>query len=367
MVSVVKTGVPSPRFELGIEDQVFCPSALAPMQDVTGLPFMRVIARRGEPDLFFTEFFRVHVNSRLSPEILSSIIENPTAKPVYAQIIGENISDIKRTILDLKKYPIAGVDLNMGCPAPRVYKKNVGGGLLRDPEKVNSILSEMRSNIEGNLTVKMRIGFDDDRNFDEILKAIKINQVNLLSIHVRTVTGGYNSAPDYTYVSKAVQYLDGHCPVLVNGSIETAEQANNLKVKLGTRGVMIGRAAIRNPWIFRQIREIASGLPPFIPTRKNVHEYCVELYNELSTPRMDDKRLVSRIKKFLNYVGQSIDKDGVFLREMRRSSTKNELFSVFDRHLSNDSNGYLEILPEPLICFGKGSSADCASGNIGCK
>ncbi|MAK46516.1 MAG: dihydrouridine synthase, partial [Opitutae bacterium] len=74
------------------------------MQDVTGLPFMSVIARRGAPDFFFTEFFRVHKNSRLSPEILSSITRNPSTSPVFAQIIGENLMDVQRTIKDLKKY-----------------------------------------------------------------------------------------------------------------------------------------------------------------------------------------------------------------------------------------------------------------------
>lgn len=367
MVSIVKTGIPSPRFELGIDKKSICPSALAPMQDVTGLPFMRVIARRGPPDLFFTEFFRVHVNSRLSPEILSSITQNPTTKPVYAQIIGENISDIKRTIVELGKYPVAGVDLNMGCPAPRVYKKNVGGGLLRDPGKVNSILSEMRANIEGNLTVKMRIGFDDDRNFEEILKFIKTNEVNLLSLHVRTVTGGYNSAPDYSYVAKAVEYLSGSCPVLVNGSIETASQAIDLKNELGTAGVMIGRAAIRNPWIFRQISDANAGRPVFTPTRKDVHDYCVELFKELSTPDLEERRTVSRIKKFLNYVGLSVDKDGIFLQEMRRSSSKTELFSIFDRHLIQNGRDCLEVLPEPLLHPGKGASNECNTSNMSCK
>ena len=110
------------------------------MQDVTGLPFMRIIANYGAPDLFFTEFFRVHEHSRLDPEILTSITENPSGKPVFAQLIGESIPELCRVADLLKEYPVAGVDLNMGCPAPRVYKKKVGGGLLKDPPKIAKIL-----------------------------------------------------------------------------------------------------------------------------------------------------------------------------------------------------------------------------------
>ena len=123
------------------------PTALAPMQDVTNLPFMKVVAKRGSPDFFFTEFFRVHANSRIDNEILSSITQNPTQQPVFAQLIGENIEDLRRTVQDFESYPIAGIDLNLGCPAPRVFKKNVGGGLLRSPEQILRILEMLRSEV----------------------------------------------------------------------------------------------------------------------------------------------------------------------------------------------------------------------------
>ena len=139
--------------------------------------------------MFFTEFFRVHSNSRLDPKILTSVTENPTSRPVFAQLIGENIEDIKRTVLELKNFPVAGIDLNMGCPAPRVYKKNVGGGLLKDPTKIDQIPQQC-ANWEGSLTVKMRIGFEDDNNFERILVRNFKNRINLLSLHVRTVKGG---------------------------------------------------------------------------------------------------------------------------------------------------------------------------------
>src|SRR4051812_35597058 len=111
-------------------------TALAPMQDVTDLAFMRVVAHYGAPDYFFTEFFRVHAQSRLEKHILRSIDENATGRPVFAQLIGEDLQHLARSAAELLKHPVAGIDLNLGCPAPKVYKKNVGGGLLRDPAKI---------------------------------------------------------------------------------------------------------------------------------------------------------------------------------------------------------------------------------------
>ena len=111
-------------------------TALAPMQDVTDLAFMGVVAHYGAPDYFFTEFFRVHSQSRPEKHILRSIDENTTGRPVFAQLIGEDLGHLARTATELLRHHVAGIDLNLGCPAPKVYKKNVGGGLLRDPDHV---------------------------------------------------------------------------------------------------------------------------------------------------------------------------------------------------------------------------------------
>ena len=322
------------------------PTALAPMQDVTSLPFMKVIAKRGAPDFFFTEFFRVHANSRIDPEILSAVTENPTDRPVFAQLIGENISDLRRTVKDLMAYPVAGIDLNLGCPAPRVFRKNVGGGLLRVPGRVSEILDMLRVEVDSLLTVKMRIGFEDDRFFEELLNSINKYEVNLLSLHARTVLGGYRSDPSYSHVSKAREFVN--CPVLLNGNVSSSKSALFLKEQTGAHGVMVGRSAIRNPWIFRQIREAQSGVPIFRPTMKDVYQYIIDLYEALSNPALDEKKCVARMKKFLNFVGLSVDPDGGFLHEMRRSQSKTELLKVCSTYLIDHGNAEKCFSDEPF-------------------
>ena len=100
--------------------------ALAPMQDVTDLPFWKLMAAYGGADVYYTEYFRVHPTSHLEKWIPESITKNPTGKPVIAQMIGNDIPSLVRTAKELQQYPIAAVDLNLGCPAPVVYRKCAG-------------------------------------------------------------------------------------------------------------------------------------------------------------------------------------------------------------------------------------------------
>src|SRR5882724_6992490 len=267
-------------------------TALASMQDVTDLAFMRVISHFGAPDYFFTEFFRVHAQSRPEKHILRSIDENSTGRPVFAQLIGEDLAHLGRTAAELLKHPVAGIDLNLGCPAPKVYKKNVGGGLLREPAKIGEILGTLRAAVPGLFTVKMRIGFDDTANFDRIIDLVNEHRVDLLSVHGRTVKEMYRSEVHYDFIGRAVRRA--RCPVLANGNILSAARAAGVLAGTGAAGVMIGRHAIRNPWIFRQCREQAAGQAVTRVTLADVRDYIERLYRATQTPEMPERAHVNK-------------------------------------------------------------------------
>jgi len=306
-------------------------TALAPMQDVTDLPFMAVSAHYGAPDWFFTEFFRVHAQSRPEKHIVRSLVENRTGRPVFAQLIGEEIPHLVRTVRELLPYPLAGIDLNLGCPAPKIYRKNVGGGLLRDPAKVDEILRALRAAVPGLFTVKMRIGFDSTDTFARILESVDRHEVDLLSVHGRTVKEGYRSDVHYDVIARAAR--SGRCPVLANGNVTSAPRAAAILAETGAAGVMVGRHAIRNPWIFRQCREQFAGQPVFAPTLADVRDYIGRLYRATQAPGLPEGAHVAKMKKYLNFVGQGVDPAGAFLHDMRRAMTEAELFAVCDRHL----------------------------------
>jgi len=318
-------------------------TALAPMQDVTDLAFMRVIAHYGAPDYFFTEFFRVHAQSRPEKHILRSIDENTTGRPVFAQLIGEDLGHLARTVEALLKHNVAGIDLNLGCPAPKVYKKNVGGGLLREPDKVDQILTTLRAAVPGLLTVKMRIGFDDSAHFDRLVDLVNAHRVDLLTVHGRTVKQMYRSEVHYDFIARAA--ARARCPVLANGNITSAARATAVLGETRAAGVMVGRHAIRNPWIFRQCREQFVGAAPIRPTLADVRDYIGRLYRETLNPDCPERAHVNKMKKYLNFVGQSVDADGAFLHDMRRAESEAELFAVCDRHLLAEPAA--EFSPEP--------------------
>jgi tRNA-dihydrouridine synthase len=322
-------------------------TALAPMQDVTDLAFMRVIAHYGAPDYFFTEFFRVHAQSRPEKHILRSIDENTTGRPVFAQLIGEDIGHLNRTVDELLRHPVAGIDLNLGCPAPKVYKKNVGGGLLRDPARVGEILAALRAAVPGLFTVKMRIGFDDTAHFDRLLDLVNEHRVDLLSVHGRTVKEMYRSEVHYDFIARAAART--RCPVLANGNVTSAARAARVLADTGAAGVMIGRHAIRNPWIFRQCREQFAGAPAFRVTLADVRDYIERLYRATQVPGLPERIHVNKMKKYLNFVGQSVDGDGAFLHDMRRAEDERALFAVCDRHLLGRDGAEFSLEPHPGV------------------
>jgi len=304
------------------------------MQDVTDLPFWRLVATYGGPDLYFTEYFRVHATSNLDKTILRSITENPTGRPAIAQLIGNDVPSLVRTALELQHYPIAAVDLNLGCPAPVVYRKCAGGGLLREPDRIDTILGALRDAIRIRFTVKTRLGFEDCSRFDQLLAIFSRHSLDLLSVHGRTVKEMYQRHVHYDFIARAVASLP--CPVLANGSVDSAARAGAILNSTGARGLMIGRGAIRNPWIFHQIRQSLAGQTLFRPSGLDVLNYIRALYDAVCSNEVPESARVQKMKKYLNFIGTGVEPTGRFLYEIRRVSTRNEFFKVCECHLLHD-------------------------------
>lgn len=307
---------------------------LAPMQDVTDLAFMRVIARRGAPDWFVTEYFRVHPHSRLEAKIVRSITENETRRPVFAQMIGQEPDDLVRTARELEALPVAGIDLNLGCPAPVVCRKSAGGGLLRDPAKVDLLLGRLRDCVSGRFTVKTRIGFESPAEFEALLAIFARHSIDGLSIHARTVRERYQTPVHSDCVRMAVELMD--CPVIANGNVVDVDTALAYLEQTGAAGLMIGRGAIRNPWIFAQLSAVLCGNEPVTPTLRELLAYIEELYQEIAAERPNYKELahVQSMKKTLAYISHGLG--GSFEHEIRRANTPGEFFSICRQHLDLD-------------------------------
>ncbi len=308
---------------------------LAPMQDVTDLPFMRVLARRSMPDWFVTEYFRVHPDSRLNKYILRSIEENETGRPIFAQMIGRDIPNLIRTAKELSQYPVAGIDLNLGCPAPIVCRKDAGGGLLRHPDQMREIIGALRDAIPGRFTVKTRLGYHSPEEFPALLEIFRSHGIDGLTIHGRTVMDRYKTPVRPDFVKLAVDTMP--CPVIANGNVVDSATALSFHEKTSAAGLMVGRGAIRNPWLFGQIQSAFHGKPIAIPTHRDLLEYIMELSEELAREHPDFNPLlhVQRMKKTLIYICDGIGTE--FEDAIRRMKTPAEFDGLCHRHLDNEA------------------------------
>lgn len=305
------------------------------MQDVTDLPFMRLMARYGGPDVFVTEYFRVHPDSRLEPHIVRSVTENSTGIPVLAQMIGEDIPSLVRTARELQKHPVAGIDLNLGCPAPVVCRKDAGGGLLRHPDRIDRILGALREAVTTRFTVKCRVGYESAEEFEALLGIFRKHAIDALTIHARTVRDGYRTAVKPECVAEAVAAMP--CPVIANGNVVDVPTALAWIKQSGAAGLMIGRGAIRNPWIFSQIRARWAGAEAPLPCGRDVLEWVTSLFEETAAFQRHyvPSKHVAKMKKYLCYISQGIDPDGQFEHHIRRVTDPEAFFTVCREYLDH--------------------------------
>jgi tRNA-dihydrouridine synthase len=338
--------------------------ALAPMQDVTDLPFWRLMAAYGGADVYYTEYFRVHATSNLEPWIVDAIEKNPTGRPIVAQMIGNDIPSLLRTVQQLQQLPVAAIDLNLGCPAPVVYRKCAGGGLLREPQRVDAILGALRQAVQVKFTVKTRLGFDSAAGFDDLLAIFARHSLDLLTVHGRTVAEMYRSTVHYDYIARAAAALP--CPVLANGNVHSAANAAAVLALTGARGLMIGRGAIRNPWLFTQIRQHQRGEALFVPRGRDVLGYVRELYCLTTPPAGRAATQVQKMKRYMNHLGLGVEPTGRFLHEIRRVASEADFFRVCDEYLNHDQAMPLE--PFPVGCMeADGTAGSRVDGGAGAE
>lgn len=225
--------------------------ALAPMKDVTDLAFIKTLNDLNSlPDYFITEYFRtVAHHKKMDPYIMRSIDENPTGRPIYGQLVGQEPEHLVRDALNLMNHACAGVDLNMGCPAPIVCRRGAGGGMLRSLRAMDSALGALRDSLPaGGFSVKCRLGYETPDEFERILPVIARHAPDRVCIHARTVREGYRSPVHPEWVKWAVETLK--CPVIANGNIVDTQTAEAWVRLAAPAGLMAGRTALRNPWIF---------------------------------------------------------------------------------------------------------------------
>jgi nifR3 family TIM-barrel protein len=245
--SVMKIG----EIDLGVR-----PVVLAPMEDITDSPF-RQLCRHFGADMVFTEFISSEGLIRDAVKSTGKMCFSNQERPVGVQIFGHDMDSMKRAVEKAEEVSPDLVDINWGCPVRKVISKGAGAGMLRDMGKMAVITSAIVKTTKLPVTVKTRVGWDDrSKNILDIALRLQDTGIKAITIHGRTKEQLYSGKADWNLIAEVKNDSRIHIPVIGNGDVDTAEKALAVFNKYQVDGIMVGRAAIGNPWLFREIRHL---------------------------------------------------------------------------------------------------------------
>lgn len=242
---------------------------LAPMAGVTDLPF-RLLCKEQGAGLLCMEMVSakaVHYNNK-NTEALMEI--HPDEQPVSLQLFGSEPAIMAETAARIEERPFAILDVNMGCPVPKVVNNHEGSALMKDPRLVGEIVAALVKAVKKPVTVKIRKGFDDEHvNAVEIAKIIEESGASAIAVHGRTREQYYSGKADWDIIRKVKEAVK--IPVIGNGDVTDAVSAKKMMDETGCDGIMIGRASRGNPWIFKEITQyLDTGILPERPSMEEV-------------------------------------------------------------------------------------------------
>jgi nifR3 family TIM-barrel protein len=253
------------------------PLLLAPMEDVSDPPFRAVCKKHGA-DLMYTEFISSEGLIRDAAKSIQKLDIFEYERPIGIQIFGSEIESMREAAIIATQAQPDLIDINYGCPVKQVACKGAGAALLRDLPKMVQMTSEIVKATHLPVTVKTRLGWDDStKNVEEVAERLQDIGIQALTVHGRTRVQLYKGEADWTLIGKIKENPRIKIPIFGNGDIDTPEKAKLMRNQYGVDGIMIGRASIGYPWIFREIKHYfatSEMLPP--PTVEERIEACKE-------------------------------------------------------------------------------------------
>ena len=244
---------------------------LAPMAGVSDLPF-RLLCREQGAGMVCTEMVSAKAISFHNKNTVALLETSPTEHPVSLQLFGADPDIISEMAAYIEERDFDVLDLNMGCPVPKVAGNGEGSALMRNPKLVEQIVSKTVRAIKKPVTVKIRKGFTaSEVNAVEIARIAEASGAAAVAVHGRTREQYYTGTADWDIIRQVKEAVS--IPVIGNGDVDSAGKAKQLLDETGCDGVMVGRGARGNPWIFREIRDyLATGELPPRPSKEEVRD-----------------------------------------------------------------------------------------------
>ncbi len=230
------------------------PLLLAPMEDISDPPFRELCKMHGA-DMMYTEFISSDGLIRDAVKSQKKLGFSDKERPLGIQIYGHDIDSMRKAaeIAEIAKPDL--IDLNFGCPVKKIARRGAGAGLLSDIPKMINMAAEVVKCTIIPVTAKTRLGLDEsDKPIVDIAERLQDVGIKAITIHGRTRAQMYTGKADWTLIGKVKENQRMNIPVFGNGDIDSAQKALEMKQKFGVDGIMIGRASIGNPWIFREIK-----------------------------------------------------------------------------------------------------------------
>jgi nifR3 family TIM-barrel protein len=271
------------------------PCALGPMAGVTDLPF-RLLCKEQGCGLLYTEMVSAKAILYKNKNTKALMETNPLERPVALQLFGSDPDIMSEIGAQVAEEPFDIIDVNMGCPVPKVVNNGEGSALMKDPAHVYTLLLAMTKKIRKPVTVKIRSGFtDDNRNAVEVAKACEAAGVAAIAVHGRTRQQYYSGKADWDMIRQVVEAVS--VPVIGNGDITCGQEGKAMLDQTGCAGIMIGRAARGNPWIFREVT------------------HYLKTGETLPGPTLEERK-----KMILRHCRMAVEEKGEFtaIREMRK-------------------------------------------------
>ncbi len=230
------------------------PLLLAPMEDVSDPPF-RALCKEQGCDMMYTEFISVEGLIRDARKSVQKLDIYEEERPIGIQIFGAEINSMRRAAEIVEEAQPEVLDINYGCPVKKVVCKMAGAGILQDIPRMVELTDAIVKSTNLPVTVKTRLGWDDQSKYiEEVAERLQDVGIKALSIHGRTRKQMYKGEADWTLIGKIKENPRIHIPIFGNGDIDSPQKAEEYRNRYGVDGIMIGRASIGNPWIFREIK-----------------------------------------------------------------------------------------------------------------
>ncbi len=301
------------------------PFLLAPMAGITDIAFRLFIQELGSSAVT-TELVSANGLQYKSERTKKLMRISPKEKPIGIQIFGETLDALSYASKECEQVGADFVDLNFGCPVNKVVKKGAGSAILKDLIQLQKILSTVKSSINIPVTIKIRTGWTcDTKNADEVCKIAFNEGITWVTIHGRSRGQGYNGNADWDYI-KSVK-AQSPLPVIGNGDLTSAKLCVNHLKNSGCDAVMVGRGALKNPWIFKESLKIFNNTNT--PIKKDIIMLIYRL-KELYSEFTNERTTMLQIKKFSSWFSSNLPDSAQFRKSLFSTQKPDELWRIIN-------------------------------------